>query len=73
MQWQKGLKWGEPVGEDTPKENKEECFVPIILSSVKPSKCKGLICEPGFFEIAIRFFPEEEKEKIKETPVSLFF
>ncbi len=77
-QWQKGLKWGEPVDENgqnsndknetDQNENRDDCFAPLILSSVIPAMHKVIVCEPRFLEMAIRFFPEEEKKTITENP-----
>ena len=67
-QWRKGLKWGAPVDENHKNRSSEECFAPLILSSVKPAMHKVIMCEPRFLEMAIRFLPEEEKKRIKENP-----
>lgn len=66
-QWRKGLRWGAQSEENCQNENREECFSSSILSAVKPATHKVIVCEPQFLEMAIRFFPEEEKRRIMEN------
>lgn len=69
-QWrnEKLEKWEERKDDIRKNGNSDEHFTSLLLKSVKPANYKVNVCEPKFLEMAIRSFPEEERETIKENP-----